>query len=117
MPSRLYGVNPEDHNCYMTMTLVLRLSVNNHHVIIDTNCKYINLKNGIILCGIPFYTMLTKVDQFLAVSRKRTPINEWWLDQINDTWCKWCWLKFSNPSWTNSVYTYQQLPQTQKKKQ
>jgi hypothetical protein len=62
--------------------------MNNHLVIIDTNCKYINLKNGKILCGIPFYTMLTEVDQFLAVCEKRTPINEWWVDQINDTWCK-----------------------------
>jgi len=41
--------------------------MNNHHVIIDTNCKYINLKNGINLCEIPFYTMLTEVHQFLAV--------------------------------------------------
>jgi len=48
--------------------------------------------------------MLTKVDQFLAVCGKRTLINEWWVDQINYTWYKWCWPKFSNPSWTNSVY-------------
>jgi hypothetical protein len=62
--------------------------MNNHHVIIDMNCKYINLKNGTILCGIPFYTMLTKVGQLLAVCGKRMPMNERWVDPVNETWCK-----------------------------